>query len=236
MKKKRGPAIFLAGIILTVSGLMGRMVVTKQRNEIVVYKGIATFRTYLGIVNTVLVVGLLLSVIGIIVLIASRNSRKADEKNKETIEKTRRQKKKSYSPEDIRENIRTYQKEYPEFPLDLCLQQLDEMDTYQSKLRELLDSNDLEAFAYTEDILMDVEIELCRDIKSFTNYMIVTADPNVTMDRYKSMLARNEERFGYVKSLLITLADFVNENIKSEDAVEKIKFCNEAIKDTFSVL
>ena len=236
MKKKRGPAIFLAGIILTVSGLMGRMVVTKQRNEIVVYKGIATFRTYLGIENTVLVVGLLLSVIGIIVLIASRNSRKADEKNKETIEKTRRQKKKSYSPEDIRENIRTYQKEYPEFPLDLCLQQLDEMDTYQSKLRELLDSNDLEAFAYTEDILMDVEIELCRDIKSFTNYMIVTADPNVTMDRYKSMLARNEERFGYVKSLLITLADFVNENIKSEDAVEKIKFCNEAIKDTFSVL
>lgn len=236
MKKKRGPAIFLAGIILTVSGLMGRMVVTKQRNEIVVYKGIATFRTYLGIVNTVLVVGLLLSVIGIIVLIASRNSRKADEKNKETIEKTRRQKKKSYSPEDIRENIRTYQKEYPEFPLDLCLQQLDEMDTYQSKLRELLDSNDLEAFAYTEDILMDVEIELCRDIKSFTNYMIVSADPNVTMDRYKSMLARNEERFGYVKSLLITLADFVNENIKSEDAVEKIKFCNEAIKDTFSVL
>ena len=194
MKKKRGPAIFLAGIILTVSGLMGRMVVTKQRNEIVVYKGIATFRTYLGIVNTVLVVGLLLSVIGIIVLIASRNSRKADEKNKETIEKTRRQKKKSYSPEDIRENIRTYQKEYPEFPLDLCLQQLDEMDTYQSKLRELLDSNDLEAFAYTEDILMDVEIELCRDIKSFTNYMIVSADPNVTMDRYKSMLARNEER------------------------------------------
>lgn len=236
MKKKRGPAIFLAGIILTVSGLMGRMVVTKQRNEIVVYKGIATFRTYLDIVNTVLVVGLLLSVIGIIVLIASRNSRKADEKNKETIEKTRRQKKKSYSPEDIRENIRTYQKEYPEFPLDLCLQQLDEMDTYQSKLRELLDSNDLEAFAYTEDILMDVEIELCRDIKSFTNYMIVSADPNVTMDRYKSMLARNEERFGYVKSLLITLADFVNENIKSEDAVEKIKFCNEAIKDTFSVL
>ena len=103
MKKKRGPAIFLAGIILTVSGLMGRMVVTKQRNEIVVYKGIATFRTYLGIVNTVLVVGLLLSVIGIIVLIASRNSRKADEKNKETIEKTRRQKKKSYSPEDIRD-------------------------------------------------------------------------------------------------------------------------------------
>lgn len=236
MKKKRGPAIFLAGIILTVSGLMGRMVVTKQRNEIVVYKGIATFRTYLDIVNTVLVVGLLLSVIGIIVLIASRNSRKADEKNKETIEKTRRQKKKSYSPEDIRENIRTYQKEYPEFPLDLCLQQLDEMDTYQSKLRELLDSNDLEAFAYTEYILMDVEIELCRDIKSFTNYMIVSADPNVTMDRYKSMLARNEERFGYVKSLLITLADFVNENIKSEDAVEKIKFCNEAIKDTFSVL
>ena len=235
MKKKRGPAIFLAGIILTVSGLMGRMVVTKQRNEIVVYKGIATFRTYLGIVNTVLVVGLLLSVIGIIVLIASRNSRKADEKNKETIEKTRRQKKKSYSPEDIRENIRTYQKEYPEFPLDLCLQQLDEMDTYQSKLRELLDSNDLEAFAYTEDILMDVEIELCRDIKSFTNYMIVSADPNVTMDRYKSMLARNEERFGYVKSLLITLADFVNENIKSEDAVEKIKFCNDAIRDTFNI-
>ena len=107
------------------------------------------------------------------------------------------------------------------------------MDNYQARLRELLDSNDLDAFAYTEDILKDVENELCRDIKSFTNYMIVSDDPNVTMSKYKEMLARNEKRFGYVQSLLLTLADFVNENIKSEDAVEKIKYCNEAIRDTF---
>ena len=141
----------------------------------------------------------------------------------------RRQKKKSYSPEDVREIIGELRQQYPDFSLDRCVMHLDQMDTYQNRLKELLDNNDLETFAYTEGILKDLENELCRDIKSFTNYMIVSDDAAVVQNRYDSMIARNEERFTYVKNLLITLADFVNENIKSEDAVEKIKFCNDAI-------
>ena len=142
---------------------------------------------------------------------------------------SRRQKKKSYSPEDVREIIGELRQQYPDFSLDRCVMHLDQMDTYQNRLKELLDNNDLETFAYTEGILKDLENELCRDIKSFTNYMIVSDDAAVVQNRYDSMIARNEERFTYVKNLLITLADFVNENIKSEDAVEKIKFCNDAI-------
>ncbi|MDO4804246.1 MAG: hypothetical protein Q4A32_05440 [Lachnospiraceae bacterium] len=236
MKKKRGILLCLAGVILTAIGILGRLSVAAHKSDIVIYQGISTFRTYMGGLNVVLAIGPLLSAIGIILMITSLGSKRAVERNIKDVEADRRQKKKSYSPDDIRESIRSFQDKYPEFPLNLCVRQLDQMDDYQLRLRELLDSNELEAFAYTEDILKDVESELCRDIKSFTNYMIVSDDANVTMDRYKSMLARNEERFGYVQSLLITLADFVNENIKSEDAVEKIKFCNEAIRDTFSVL
>lgn len=231
--KNKAKLITVLGIAIAAAGAAGRIFVNAGKSEIVIYNGIAAFRSYLTIAQAVIYAGCAVALLGIILTITSRNSKKAEKQQEEKVESNRRQKKKSYTPEVIRESIAEFQGKYPDFPLDKCLSQLDQMDNYQARLRELLDSNDLDAFAYTEDILKDVENELCRDIKSFTNYMIVSDDPNVTMSKYKDMLARNEKRFGYVQSLLLTLADFVNENIKSEDAVEKIKYCNEAIRDTF---
>ena len=227
--------LFLFGVILAAVSAVGRVLIDTKKTEIVVYYGIAEFRTFRTIANACLVVGIIAAVIGFAVTLKYQGLKRAERKEKEKIEMSRRQKKKSYSPEDVREIIGELRQQYPDFSLDRCVMHLDQMDTYQNRLKELLDNNDLETFAYTEGILKDLENELCRDIKSFTNYMIVSDDAAVVQNRYDSMIARNEERFTYVKNLLITLADFVNENIKSEDAVEKIKFCNDAIRDTFNI-
>ncbi len=221
--------LFLFGVILAAVSAVGRVLIDTKKTEIVVYYGIAEFRSFRTIANVCLVLGIIAAVIGFAVTVKYQGMKRAERKQKEKIEMRRRQKKKSYSPEDVREIIGELRQQYPDFSLDRCVMHLDQMDTYQNRLKELLDNNDLETFAYTEGILKDLENELCRDIKSFTNYMIVSDDAAVVQNRYDSMIARNEERFTYVKNLLITLADFVNENIKSEDAVEKIKFCNDAI-------
>ena len=231
--KNRGKIITVLGIVLAAGGAVARTLLNAKKSDIVIYNGISTFRSYMNTVQAVCIAGFAITLLGVILTIASGSTKRAEKKQKEKVETSRKQKKKSYSPEDIRESISEFRGKYPDFPLGRCVAQLDQMDNYQARLRELLDSNDLDAFSYTEDILKDVEMELCRDIKSFTNYMIVSDDPKVTMSRYNDMLARNEKRFGYVQSLLLTLADFVNENIKSEDALEKIKYCNEAIRDTF---
>ena len=227
--------LFLFGVILAAVSAVGRVLIDTKKTEIVVYYGIAEFRSFRTIANVCLVLGIIAAVIGFAVTLKYQGMKRAERKQKEKIEMSRRQKKKSYSPEDVREIIGELRQQYPDFSLDRCVMHLDQMDTYQNRLKELLDNNDLETFAYTEGILKDLENELCRDIKSFTNYMIVSDDAAVVQNRYDSMIARNEERFTYVKNLLITLADFVNENIKSEDAVEKIKFCNDAIRDTFNI-
>ena len=221
--------LFLFGVILAAVSAVGRVLIDTKKTEIVVYYGIAEFRSFRTIANVCVVLGIIAAVIGFAVTVKYQGMKRAERKQKEKIEMRRRQKKKSYSPEDVREIIGELRQQYPDFSLDRCVMHLDQMDTYQNRLKELLDNNDLETFAYTEGILKDLENELCRDIKSFTNYMIVSDDAAVVQNRYDSMIARNEERFTYVKNLLITLADFVNENIKSEDAVEKIKFCNDAI-------
>lgn len=221
--------LFLFGVILAAVSAVGRVLIDTKKTEIVVYYGIAEFRSFRTIANVCLVLGIIAAVIGFAGTLKYQGMKRAERKQKEKIEMSRRQKKKSYSPEDVREIIGELRQQYPDFSLDRCVMHLDQMDTYQNRLKELLDNNDLETFAYTEGILKDLENELCRDIKSFTNYMIVSDDAAVVQNRYDSMIARNEERFTYVKNLLITLADFVNENIKSEDAVEKIKFCNDAI-------
>ena len=227
--------LFLFGVILAAVSAVGRVLIDTKKTEIVVYYGIAEFRSFRTIANVCLALGIIAAVIGFAVTLKYQGMKRAERKQKEKIEMSRRQKKKSYSPEDVREIIGELRQQYPDFSLDRCVMHLDQMDTYQNRLKELLDNNDLETFAYTEGILKDLENELCRDIKSFTNYMIVSDDAAVVQNRYDSMIARNEERFTYVKNLLITLADFVNENIKSEDAVEKIKFCNDAIRDTFNI-
>ena len=225
----------LFGIILAAVSAVGRAFINIKKTDIIVSNGIAGFRIFRTTANIGLILGVIVATIGIVILLKHQRTERAERKQIEEVEMSRRQKKKSYSPEDVRVIIAELHQKYPDFPLDRCVMQLDQMDNYQSRLKELLDNNDLEAFAYTEGILKDLETELCRDIKSFTNYMIVSDDPNVVLNRYNSLLSHNEERFTYVQNLLITLADFVNENIKSEDAVEKIKFCNDAIRDTFNI-
>ncbi len=146
--------------------------------------------------------------------------------------KAMKEKKKSYSPEDIRQSIAQMQKEYPNYPFSKCIAQMDKMDNYQLRLHNLLEANDLEAFAYTESILAVVEMVLCKGMKSFLNYLIVTDDSKKINEKFTNMMNTNQDRFDHVQELLLTLADFVDENINSRDALEKIEFCNEAIRQT----
>ncbi len=224
--------IKILGFILTIVGVVLKVLLTGMKTNVVIYQGIATFRSYNMLANGIIILGIIILAVGLFLWMKAHVVMAKTETNKKKTLKMMNEKKKSYSPEAVRQSIELMQKDYPNYSFDKCIAQLDKMDDYQLRLHNLLESNDLEAFAYTEEILDDVEMALCKGMKSFLNYLIVTDDSEKINEKFKAMLNTNQDRFMHVQKLLLTLADFVDENINSRDATEKIQFCNEAIRQT----
>lgn len=222
----------ILGFILTAAGAAIKAILPGMKGQIVIYSGIATYRAYTTISTVILIAGIILLAAGLALSMKAQAAVAQTKKEEKTAMKAMKEKKKSYSPEDIRQSIAQMQKEYPNYPFSKCIAQMDKMDNYQLRLHNLLEANDLEAFAYTESILDDVEMALCKGMKSFLNYLIVTDDSKKINEKFTNMMNTNQDRFDHVQELLLTLADFVDENINSRDALEKIEFCNEAIRQT----
>lgn len=233
MKMKKWKRLFSFGVFFFIIGIALWMTAGIYRSELVLRFGIVAYRIIRGVLVGLAVLG------GILFACEIYFDAKADRERKRLAEEKNRAAAASAgssvptTPELIRKGLAKAQREHPTFPFDRCVLQMDRMDGFQARLHDLLTTNSLDAFAYTEDILQQAEDEMCGDIRAFLNYLIVLEDDTVAMPRYEAMLARNDTRFNYIQDLLVTLADFVSENMSQGDAAAKIKFCNEAIRETF---
>ena len=231
MSNKKWKRIFSFGVFFFIIGIALWMAAGIYRSELVVRFGIGTYRVIRGVLVALAIIGGIFF-LGEIILDARANrerKRLAEEKQRAANSGSSR----PTTPELIRKGLAKAQKEHPTFPFDRCLMQMDRMDGFQDRLHALLTENDLKAFSYTEDILQDAENEMCGDIRAFLNYLIVLEDDRPAIPRYEAMLARNETRFAHIQELLVTLADFVSENLSQGDAAAKIRVCNDAIRETF---
>ena len=228
MKNKWGKIITI-GVIAFVVGIglwMGAGII---RSDLVLNFGIVAYRILRGLLIVIAIGGAILTLYGMIrEAQAEKRLRALPDAGNLPKEDT-----KAITPEGIRRAIAKAKILRPKFPFDRCLQQMDRMDDYQARLHTLLATNELEAFRYTEDILAESEMEMCGDIRASLNYLIVLEDDAMAMERYEAMLARSEARFVYIQELLLTLADFVSENMSQGDAADKVRYCNEAIRETF---
>ena len=229
-KNKKWRKLFSFGVFFFIIGIALWMAAGIYRSELVIRFGIGAYRVIRGALIALAVLGGILFACEIYFDVKTGRERKriAEEKQRASDAAYR-----PTTPELIRKGLAKAQREHPTFPFDRCVMQMDRMDGFQERLHALLTENDLKAFAYTEDILQDAENEMCGDIRAFLNYLIVLEDDTTARPRYEAMLARNETRFVHIQELLMTLADFVSENMSPGDAAAKIRGCNEAIRETF---
>ena len=209
-KNKKWRKLFSFGVFFFIIGIALWMAAGIYRSELVIRFGIGAYRVIRGALIALAVLG------GILFACEIYFDVKAARERKRIAEEKQRASDAAYrptTPELIRKGLAKAQREHPAFPFDRCVMQMDRMDGFQERLHALLTENDLKAFAYTEDILQDAENEMCGDIRAFLNYLIVLEDDAPAMPRYEAMLARNETRFVHIQELLMTLADFVSENM-----------------------
>ena len=231
MINKKWKRLFSFGVFFFIIGIALWMAAGIYRSELVVRYGIGVYRVIRGVLVSLAIIGGILFACEIVY-----DARIDRERKRRAAEKQRAENAPAYrptTPELIRKGLAKAQGEHPTFPFDRCVMQMDRMDGFQERLHKLLTENDLKAFSYTEDILQDAENEMCGDIRAFLNYLIVLEDDRPAIPRYEAMLARNETRFTHIQELLVTLADFVSENMSQGDAAAKIRVCNEAIRETF---
>ncbi len=100
-----------------------------------------------------------------------------------------------------------------------CVEQMEQMDSYQARLDKLLDDNGAEALKDTGEILDQVEQYLCRNVRSALNFMAV-ADDDAT-DKVKEKLdsckEENKKLLEQTRDFVYAMAEFLNKQGEQTD-------------------
>ena len=81
--KNRGKIITVLGIVLAAGGAVARTLLNAKKSDIVIYNGISTFRSYMNTVQAVCIAGFAITLLGVILTIASGSTKRAEKKQKE---------------------------------------------------------------------------------------------------------------------------------------------------------
>ena len=93
-----------------------------------------------------------------------------------------------------------------------CIEQMEQMNSYQARLEKLLADNGAGRLRDTEDILNQVEQYICQNVRGVLNFMAVADDEesNLVNERLVKCHADNGALLKQTKDFIYAMADFLN--------------------------
>ena len=222
-KKLKGTGIVF--IVVLVLILFGLFYLLYARDTMIMYYGIRTWR----LLRTVLIVALsavvLLNVVFQITSYVSWNKRLKEQAlndvlNEESLEAEKRKNAKlsvrgDLDAKTVRELLVEESRGRWSFAYELiyeCVEQMEQIDSYQERLKKLLMNNGAEALSNSEEVLDQVEQYLCRNVRNVLNFMEVADDDAADEVRVRLMKCKeeNQKLLTQTRDFVYAMADFLN--------------------------
>ncbi len=241
-KTKSSVILKVSGVVLAAA-LALKLVTAAFSDTIIVYSGIRTF----GAIDSISTVALIASgVIFAAVLIALlTNGAKA--KREEMIREAESDKgpdlrmKGDLDPVRIRQNLREKSEVWAGDPyavsaFNAIYKNMDDMDGYQARLKELLDRNGAEALRDTEEMLDKVEQHICRNVRKLINIMIVldngsANDRELMLTTARNCTDDNQKLLDSTRNFMMAVSQFLNTQGDESGTIHEVEGYKKILTD-----
>ena len=210
-KKKKGVIISAILVVLSAAANLGLLI---QKDNVIIYQELSTYRTWRTVSLAALAATVLLMLISLIA------SGKKGEKKEKTLSSGEiqhtlsvKEKLSNSSLRQILENQASGKWKSLAGEIRKTVSQMEMMDSYQERLHNLLKENDVKALSDTEEILDQAEQYLCQNVRKLINYMNVfdENDVEVVKASVEKTNAKNDEQLAQVRDFIKAVTDFVNQ-------------------------
>ena len=215
-------ALRVLGIIAAIAGLIGIGVGALKTSAMIVALGVGTIKAIAAASYITLGTGVALTAAGtipaVVGSIRKQNNNRLLEQNREAERyKFSEYAKDSLNPEKTRVRLEQLRKNNPKLSnlVDCCYEQMDRIDTYQARLRTLLDANEAIYLEDTVEVLDKSEMRMCQNFRSIINCCILIENTDKGTEELdkniiNSAFADNEEELRSVATLLNYSVAYIN--------------------------
>lgn len=210
-QKKNGKAAM--SVLLLVIALVGIVILVRQKDDFVIYFGIAAYRTVRVILWCLAGVFAAAALVSRVLISSGKKEKKVLPETKKAPSLSVKEKLHNASLRDLLagEADGRWKSLSPE--LHTTIRQMEQMDTYQERLHSLLQENDISALSDTEEVLEQAEQSLCQNVRKILNYMGVFDEKDVDVVRtsVRKTNEKNQEQLNQVRDFVVAVTDFVNQ-------------------------
>ena len=212
MNRKKKGAVLSALLLLIMS--VALLLMTLEKDNLIIYFGIASYRTLRTVLLAAEGASLLLFVI------CCARSMKKEKKPEAAVSQDDKSPALSVKERLQNDSLRKILSQEASGrwkalsgELSETGHQLEQMDTYQERLHTLLQENDIKALSDTEEVLEQAEQGLCQNVRKIINYMSVFDDKDVELLRASVQASneKNREQLTQVRDFVVAVTDFVNQ-------------------------
>ena len=219
---RKGRALRIIGAIISLLGVAGAVIAGLKMPAMLVAVGIRGVEAF-GVVSYILIgLGAAGIVGGTVPAIVGAVKKQNDDR---LLENKREEAKRSFSeyatdslnPEKTRARLEQLRKNNPNLSelVDVCLEQMDRIDTYQARQKSLIDANEAIYLEDTIEVLDDSERRMCRNFRNIINCCILVEDGrggvnDIDYEIVNNSLGDNEEELKTVATLLKYSVAYIN--------------------------
>lgn len=220
LKRFRGLRIF--GLILAALGLTGLAAGFFASSAMIVAIGVRAVETLKTVSVIVMALGGTAVVGGIVPNITdavknNRSRRELDDNRARDRQRFSDYAKDSLNPDKTRARLEQLRRGNPNLSslIDICIGQMNRMDTFQARHRSLLEANDAIYLEDTIDVINDSETRMCRNFRNIINCCILIEGTDrgaeeLDRDIINSSLGDNEEELKAVDTLIRYSVAYIN--------------------------
>jgi predicted RND superfamily exporter protein len=241
MQKKKKEFLTIAGTASALLGILGYIYLSMNSSIIIINTHYSTWRQYKTTAILLIAIGAVLLIIrGSQMILENQRIARAESESarrKKELEKSREMMKKLRSPEDIRACFETIRRKDPDLSdaFSRLEEQLSRIAELKVRMRTLLEMNDLEVFANTEELLDQIEDYISANCRKAVNYYIISGDKREDLLKSIFVLAAdNEEKLSEVQKFLDQLLDYANSQEEDDAAVDTLKIYRDTIKNSIA--
>ena len=252
LMKKHKKNIFrlIISVLIFFLTLIIKMVVVKQSDTLIVYEGIRFY----GVVAAITTILLIIALVAVIVMVVLFMLSGAELRKQIAIESAGSHTdpvlkvKGNLDPVQIRKSLTTEGNKWlsviPQVnpaeaeEIRTILNSVDatmsQMDDYQLRLKNLLDSNGADALRDTEEVLDGVEQHICRNVRKLLNIMTVSS-PNTQNDldvvelTAKNCAEDNNRLLKTTKEFIVAVTEFLNSQGDSGSGINEVEVYKNAL-------
>ena len=224
--RKKPGKLDIITIALAALALIGTAVCFLNRDMLILFQGIRMYRIYLAASLILLGGSGVLAVCTVCLHAAEKKRLMAAQaellaQQEESLRETRKQTAKlsvegELNAAVIREMLVAQSKGRWAFAYQLiydCVEQMEQMDSYQERLATLLENNGADSLQDTVEVVDQVEQYLCRNVRNVLNFMDVADDDAADQVRVKLLSCKedNQNLLTQTRDFIYALAEFLND-------------------------